>query len=135
MHHHALPASGLCCFALWSFVLACGPNAHDERCDEVTEQIEAALRDNIDKGILVGTAVACELTRESFDPRVQRADRDYLLSAFQNACETQAQECSGTSTHPRSEPPPFSGAPAPFDSPPPPNQPPPQIVAAAPVSH
>ena len=138
MHHHALPASGLCCFALWSFVLACGPSAHDERCDDVTEQIEAALQNNIDKGVLVGTAVGCELTAESFDPRVQPSDLEYLLSAFQNACEIQAQECSGISTHPRrpsSEPSPFVGTPAPLGLPPPPNQPAPQTVEAPSVSH
>ena len=119
MHHHALPASGLCCFTLWSFVLACGPSAHDERCDDVTEQIEAALQHNIDIGVLVGTAVPCELTRESFDPRVQRDDVEYLLSAFQNACETRAQECSGIPPQP--VPPPSVPPPAPTLPPPSPS--------------
>ena len=137
MPNHALRPSGLCCRAMWSFLLACGPSAHDERCDDVTEQIETALQNNIDRGVLVGTAVGCELTAESFDPRVQPSDLEYLLSAFQNACEIQAEECSGISTHPRrppSEPPPFVGTPAPLGLPPPPDPPRPQAVEATPVS-
>lgn len=64
------------------------------RCEDVSAQIEAALTQNIDVGVLLPTAVPCELTSESFDPRVPPADVTYLLDAFQNACGLQAQ-CGG----------------------------------------
>jgi hypothetical protein len=119
MHNHALHPSLSLSFAMWSLLLACGTGADDEsreRCDDVSAQIDEALQRNIDQGVLAGTAIACELTPESFDPRVQRADRDYLLNAYQNACATQAQECSGIPTH---------AIPPPSAPPPPPNLPPP----------
>jgi hypothetical protein len=105
---------------LWSFVLGCG-RGDDERCDDVTAQIDQALELNIAKGVLVGTAVGCELTPESFDPRVQPDDLEYLTTAFQNACAIQAEECSGIPRRrlpPPSVPPPYSGPPSP---PPPPD--------------
>ena len=109
MHHHALHPPALLSLALWSLVLACGGGVDDEsperserreRCDDVSAQIDEALRLNIDKGVLVGTAVGCALTPESFDPRVQSEDLEYLTTAFQNACAIQAEECSGIPTHP-----------------------------------
>jgi len=96
---------------MWWCVLACGASAQEERCDDVSAQIETALQNNIDKGILVGTAVGCELTVDSFDPRVQAADLEYLLNAFQNACAIQARECSGIPTRPI--PPPPASSPTP----------------------
>jgi len=116
MHDHARRPSALLCLLLWSFVLACGEGADDERCDDVSAQIDQALEDNIAKGVLVGTAVGCELTPESFDPRVHPEDVDYLTTAFQNACAIQAEECSGIPTRPSappSVPPPYSAPPSP----------------------
>lgn len=121
MHNHVRRPSALPCLLMWSLILACGESADDERCDDVTAQIAQALEDNIAKGVLVGTAVGCELTPESFDPRVQPDDLEYLTTAFQNACAIQAEECSGIPRRrlpPPSVPPPYSGPPSP---PPPPD--------------
>ncbi|HKO94930.1 MAG TPA: hypothetical protein VJU61_27440 [Polyangiaceae bacterium] len=105
---------------MWSFVLACGTDDGDEsraRCDDVSAQIEQALEDNIDTGVLVGTAVGCALTPESFDPRVDPANVDYLVAAFENACAIQAQECSGISTPPGPPVPPPTASPPPAAEP------------------
>lgn len=71
--------------------LACGSGSEDARaCRNVTEQIDTALQDNIAKGVLLPTAVACPLTRDSFDPRVTPSDVEYLSDAFANACAKRA---------------------------------------------
>jgi hypothetical protein len=73
---------------------ACGSGGEDGRaCRDVTEQIDAALKDNINTGILLPTAAACPLTRDSFDPRVTPSDVDYLFDAFTKACAKQAEDC------------------------------------------
>jgi hypothetical protein len=88
------------CVVVSSLVFACRGTVHDEqqeRCDEVTTQIDAALEDNIDKGVLLPDSIACELTPASFDPRVPASSVEYLLDAFSSACDEQVL-CSGIST-------------------------------------
>ena len=70
--------------------LAC---ADGGACRDDTEQIDAALQNAIEQGVLLGTASACELTRDSFDARVRPSDVDYLLDAFANACAKRAKDC------------------------------------------
>lgn len=115
-HPSALHSVAICCFLMWSPLLACGPDVHEERCADVTLQIETALEDNIAKGVLFPTVVGCEVAQDSFDPRVDPSDVEYLLGAFQRACATQAEECRGIST------PPPPSAPTPSPAPPPPSR-------------
>jgi hypothetical protein len=73
---------------------ACQPEAVDtERCADVTAQIELALEDYTDAGLLLPGARPCELGPEDFDPRTTAESREYLLGAFANACVQQADAC------------------------------------------
>jgi hypothetical protein len=94
---------GVCCF-----VCACGASdAQQKRCDDVTQQIEEALAANIDNGVLYATAAPCALSAESFDSRVDAESRDYLMEAFSNACDRQAESCGDVHrVPPPSDPPP-----------------------------
>jgi hypothetical protein len=80
-----------------ALVLGCQDAAVDtERCDDVTAQIELALEEYTQSQLLVPGAVPCELTPDAFDQRVEAASREYLLGAFANACEVQAEACGGS---------------------------------------
>jgi hypothetical protein len=87
--------AGLAPFAL---SLACAggfDEASQRRCDDVTAQIDQALHDYTESGILLPGAVACELTPTSFDPRVSSGNVVRVLGQFTAACDTEAEECSG----------------------------------------
>ena len=89
--------------SLWAVVvcslsLAChGASADDSqaRCENITAQIDQALQDYTDSGNLLPTAVPCELTAQSFDPRVAPENVERVLGQFRAACEQQAACCSG----------------------------------------
>jgi hypothetical protein len=96
---------------------ACQAVDHDqERCTDVTAQIEQALTDYTDSGVLLPGAEPCELTEDSFDPRTQRESQEYLLDAFASACQTRAEVCEGVPAgdRPQRRPPPAT--PPPFVS-------------------
>jgi hypothetical protein len=103
------------CLLLSSCVVACGALVDDEqqdRCDDVTAQIEEAFQENIENGVLLPGSIACELTPESFDPRVPPPSMEYLRNAFSRACDEQAL-CAGISTEvgpPPGVSPPIHGA-------------------------
>jgi hypothetical protein len=81
-----------------SLSLACRGASADEsqaRCENITAQIDQALQDYTESGNLLPTAVPCELTAQSFDPRVARQNVERVLGQFQAACEQQAACCSG----------------------------------------
>lgn len=75
-----------------------------QRCADVTAQIEQARADYTDTQVLLPGAEPCELSFDSFDPRTSRDSVEYLLGAFSNACQTQAEACSGVPTRDRPDP-------------------------------
>jgi len=87
----------LLCF-LSMLSLGCRGTGSDDsqaRCENITAQIDQALQDYTDSGNLLPTAVPCELTPQSFDPRVRPENVEHVLGQFQVACEQQAACCSG----------------------------------------
>jgi len=79
--------------------LACAGEYNDDQCIDIRDQIVAALTENVNKGVLVPTAVSCgpdgvANNRDSFDPRVQAADVEYLQEAFRHACAEFLDNCT-----------------------------------------
>jgi hypothetical protein len=109
-----LPCVLLCCQAYQD-------DEDERRCRDVTSQIDQALQDNIEIGVLMGTAVPCALTEDSFDPRVRPDSREYLLGAFHDACIIQQERCGSDEL----ESAPEQGPPEPI---PPPSAPPPYVL-------
>jgi hypothetical protein len=78
---------------------ACGSLAGDSaRCDDVRQQILAALQNNIESGVLLSTAIPCGPDGianhpDYFDPRVDASNVQYLQGAFENACDELASSC------------------------------------------
>jgi hypothetical protein len=109
------------CWLAAGLAFACQEVDHDqERCADVSAQIEQALVEYTQNRVLLPGAEPCELTPESFDPRTSRESKEYLLEAFATACQTQAETCWGAPVVDR--PPPQFGPPQPA---PPPSEPPP----------
>jgi hypothetical protein len=75
-----------------SAVLAAFANNRYSAANDARDQIMGALQDNVNSGVLVGTAVPCgddgiASRNDSFDSRVAPKDQAYLESAFANACQ------------------------------------------------
>ena len=75
---------------------AFGDDRASQQCAEVTAQIEQALQDYTESGNLLPGQDPCQLTPDSLDPRVSRQNVDRVLEQFANACDIQADACSGT---------------------------------------
>jgi hypothetical protein len=93
-----LPRTILLLCSLSAVGLGCGDDYSPERCDDIVQQIRAALEDNVNKGILVREAVACgedgvANRPDSFDSRVPQSDVEYLQGAFRNACDEYQDHC------------------------------------------
>jgi hypothetical protein len=90
---------GVMSLAIVALGSACGSLAGDsERCDDVRQQILAALQTNIESGILVSTAIPCgedgiANRPDYFDPRVSVGNVTYLQDAFGDACDELASSC------------------------------------------
>jgi PEGA domain len=75
-----------------SAVLAGFANNRYAAANNARDQIMKALQDNVNVGVLVGTAVPCgpdgvaNRPADSFDSRVKQDSVDYLTGAFANAC-------------------------------------------------
>lgn len=81
-----------------SLAMACGEEYSDQQCDDLRDQIAEALASNVDKGVLVASAVPCGAEGiandpESFDPRVSLANRAYLTDSFADACGRFEDHC------------------------------------------
>jgi len=75
-----------------SVVLAAFANNRYASANDARDQIMGALQLNVNKGVLVGTAVPCgddgiANRNDSFDSRVDPQDVAYLTNAFANACQ------------------------------------------------
>jgi len=75
-----------------SAVLAAFANNRYASANDARDQIMGALQANVNKGVLVGTAVPCgddgiANRNDSFDSRVDPDDVVYLTNAFANACQ------------------------------------------------
>lgn len=82
-----------CCLGL-----ACNEYS-DEGCIDIRDQIVAALKENVDKGVLLPDAVSCGPNgvanrRESFDSRIPDKDVEYLQGAFRTACAEFLDNCN-----------------------------------------
>jgi hypothetical protein len=113
------------CWVAVGLALGCQDGvAGSERCTEVTAQIDQAVLDYTNGGLLLPGADPCGLTLDSFHPLTTDESVEYLLGAFGDACEAQAEACWGVprpqrpaSTTapslplPPSAPPPYYGAP------------------------
>jgi hypothetical protein len=88
------------CLWVGALILGCqgafGDDRASQQCASVTAQIEQAVQDYTESGNLLPGQEPCQLTADSFDSRVSRANVDRLLEQFDNACEIQADACSGT---------------------------------------
>jgi hypothetical protein len=74
-----------------SAVLAAFAKNRYSAANDARDQIMNALQDNVNRGVLVGTAVPCGANGvanqpNSFDSRVKAEDVNYLTGAFANAC-------------------------------------------------
>jgi hypothetical protein len=83
---------------LASFGLACGDDYSDERCSDIIDQIQAALEDNVSKGVLVREAIACgdngvANRPDSFNARVSQDAVESLQSDFRHACAEYQDHC------------------------------------------
>ena len=81
-------------------VLGCHGASDDDaarrQCENVTAQIEQAVLDYTQSGNLLPGQEPCRLTADSLDPRVSPENVDRVLEQFANACDIQADACSGT---------------------------------------
>jgi len=80
-------------------LLGCAGEYNDEQCIDIRSQIVAALQENVDKGVLVPSAVSCGPegvadNPDSFDPRIPAADVEYLREAFRHACAEFLDNCT-----------------------------------------
>ncbi|MEY2935340.1 MAG: hypothetical protein RL033_6089 [Pseudomonadota bacterium] len=106
------------CWLAAGLAFACQQVDDDqERCADVRAQIEEALTNYTTMGVLLPGVEPCELTPDSFDPRVRYESVDYVLGAFANACEQRAEACLGVPSYERPEPGPPPSSPPPFVSP------------------
>ncbi|MEY4546637.1 MAG: hypothetical protein RL685_2832 [Pseudomonadota bacterium] len=106
------------CWLAAGLALACQQIDDDqERCADVSAQIEQALTDYTANGVLLPGAEPCELTLESFDPRVREESVEYVLGAFASACEQREGACWDVPRYERPQPAPPPSAPPPFASP------------------
>jgi hypothetical protein len=111
------------CWVAAGLVLGCRDDVVDaERCADATAQIEQALTDYTNGGILLPGAEPCGLTLDSFHPRTTDESVEYLLGAFGDACEVQAEACGGV---PMPQRPPSTTPPSPSS---PPTAPPPYFA-------
>lgn len=91
------------------------------QCQDVTAQIEQAYLDYTESGNLLPGQDPCQLTEDSFDPRVSTENVERVLGQFANACDIQADACAGMYREiPQDEP----SRPEPV---PPPSAPPPYV--------
>ena len=96
-------------------------DAARRQCEDVTAQIEEAFLDYTQSGNMLPGQEPCQLTVDSFVERVSPENVDTVLGQFANACDIQADACSG---HYR-EPPRDSEPPQSVSGPP--SEPPPHI--------
>jgi hypothetical protein len=80
------------------FGLGCGDDYSDERCNDILDQIRAALEDNVSKGVLVREAIACgddgvANRPDSFHARVSQDDVASLQRDFRHACAEYLDHC------------------------------------------
>jgi hypothetical protein len=80
-------------------ILGCHGASDDDaarrQCQDVTAQIEQAYLDYTESGNLLPGQEPCQVTADSFDPRVSRQNVDKVIEQFANACDVQADACSG----------------------------------------
>jgi len=115
------PFLSVVCLGCFAFSLACAgavDEARQRRCDDVSAQIDQALSNYTDSGNLLPGAVACELTPDSFDPRVSPENVERVLGQFTAACDVQTQTCSGAPARvrPPGDVPPYEQPPEPATS-------------------
>ena len=79
--------------------LACGDDRYsEERCEGLRDQIMEALVTNVDRQVLVATAIPCGSNGvandpNSFDSRVPMATVNYLKNEFAQACGEFEDHC------------------------------------------
>ena len=79
----------------------CGARSTEQRCDELREEIMAALQQNVQQGVLIPTAIPCGeigvANRDDyFHERLRPSDIRGLQTDFRAACDEFAASCSGS---------------------------------------